>query len=96
MAEPTVVFTIGYLHSRALWQSIGRLSACITDRGALTTLAYTPASQAAIYDEALEASVRRFQRSVGLRADGIAGKETLIALTRRLDGAAAPGLGGEG
>jgi general secretion pathway protein A len=47
------------------------------------------------YDTALRASVVRFQRSVGLRADGIAGTETLIALTTRLDGGSRPSLGAD-
>ncbi|MFN3202842.1 MAG: hypothetical protein ACE366_30900 [Bradymonadia bacterium] len=34
MGDPTIVFTIGYLHSRALWQSIGQLSACLSNDAA--------------------------------------------------------------
>lgn len=38
MGDPTIVFTIGYLHSRALWQSIGQLSACLSNTSAEETL----------------------------------------------------------
>jgi general secretion pathway protein A len=65
-------------------------------RQALDQLALAPliAMDPEYYDPDLQASVRDFQRSVGLRADGIAGTETLIALTTRLDGSSRPGLGG--
>ena len=38
-----------------------------------------------VYDEALAASVMVFQRREGLEADGIAGIETLVRLSTRLD-----------
>jgi general secretion pathway protein A len=65
-------------------------------RQALDRLALAPAAapDTDYYDLELQASVRSFQRSVGLRADGIAGTETLIALTTRLDEGSRPGLGG--
>jgi general secretion pathway protein A len=65
-------------------------------RAALVQLDLMPsdAAGAPYYDLDLQESVLRFQRSVGLRADGIAGTETLIALTTRLDGGSRPSLGG--
>ena len=38
-----------------------------------------------VYDEALTANVMAFQRREGLEADGIAGIETLVRLSARLD-----------
>ena len=43
--------------------------------------AYLPASTApAVFDEAMQDAVRRFQRDVGLSADGVIGPATLMAL----------------
>jgi general secretion pathway protein A len=39
----------------------------------------------AVYDEALAAKVVAFQRREGLEADGIAGIETLVRVSTRLD-----------
>jgi general secretion pathway protein A len=49
---------------------------------------------AAVYDDALAASVVAFQRREGLEADGIAGIETLVRVSTRLD-RGAPRLSGE-
>jgi general secretion pathway protein A len=48
----------------------------------------------AVYDDALAASVVAFQRREGLEADGIAGIETLVRVSTRLD-RGAPRLSGE-
>ena len=66
-------------------------------RDSLARLAYLttdPGGTEAGYDATLREAVQRFQEQVGLRGDGIAGPETLIALTARLDGAARPSLRG--
>jgi general secretion pathway protein A len=46
-----------------------------------------PLPSARVYDDALASRVLAFQREHGLRADGIAGEETLATLTARLDSA---------
>jgi general secretion pathway protein A len=65
------------------------LRRALTDGGA----GQAPERGPALYDEALAARVVAFQRREGLEADGVAGIETLVRVSTRLDGRA-PSLAG--
>lgn len=71
----------------ALWRAPDALAGALPPGGSGPGVAWLrrrlamPATEPAVYDEAVAAAVRRFQRARGLPADGVAGAETLMALS---------------
>ena len=65
-------------------------------RTQLATLQHSADSGSSIYDATLTAAVKRFQTSQHLKADGIAGEETLIHLNNALDVPGTPTLAAPG
>ncbi len=65
-------------------------------RSQLAALQHTDDSGSTSYDAALSAAVRRFQTEQHMKADGIAGEETLVRLSSVLDAPGTPVLSGGG